>query len=376
MYALLQQGCPAVGNCHWSRTVGTRIPAHLIPGPTSSDGDSQSQNGDDEPEVEVVWAKAARGVWDWVTCSMESRTLRMTFASTTRFPNNGRCLSSPRQLHNGLETELHSPLLPRLPILSLSLNCPLNMSRRSRLFGLEKRSFTQCLWKGHAHGSDIMFQCDAHHWRCACTAAVLKCHGLVVQPPPPPGHTPARTSQCWSQQTPHGLGVCIWMHLVNGTGDSPSPGRPTHGGAKQDKSSRGSVDTTKTRSGPQRVRMSSGERPIGAAKGKQGNTEALCQPPPPPGGTVTSSPPVGGGRSRPWQGDYKGGGVTNHWALCPRCAETPPCGAGGSCGCAFGRAFPVVCACVRWRCSGLEWRVDGPWGGCCRWMSPCRRWAM
>ena len=28
--------------------------------------------------------------------------------------------------------------------------------------------------------------------------------------------------------------------------------------------------------------MSSGERPIGAAKGKQPNTEALCQPSPPP----------------------------------------------------------------------------------------------
>ena len=40
------------------------------------------------------------------------------------------------------------------------------------------------------------------------------------------------------------------------------------GVVKQDKSSRGSVDTTKTRSDPQRVRMSSGERPIGAAKGK------------------------------------------------------------------------------------------------------------
>ena len=50
---------------------------------------------------------------------------------------------------------------------------------------------------------------------------------------------------------------------------------------KQDKSSRGFFDTTKTRSGPQRVRMSSGERPIGAAKGKQPNTEALCPPPPP-----------------------------------------------------------------------------------------------
>ena len=31
----------------------------------------------------------------------------------------------------------------------------------------------------------------------------------------------------------------------------------------------------------QRVGMSSGERPIGAAKGNQPNTEALCQPPPP-----------------------------------------------------------------------------------------------
>ena len=50
---------------------------------------------------------------------------------------------------------------------------------------------------------------------------------------------------------------------------------------KQDKSSGGSVDTTKTRSGPQRVRMSSGERPIGAAKGKQSDTEASCQTPPP-----------------------------------------------------------------------------------------------
>ena len=72
------------------------------------------------------------------------------------------------------------------------------------------------------------------------------------------------------------------MPLVNGTGNSPSPGRPTPGVVKQDKSSGGSVDTTKTRSDPQRVRMSSGERPIGAAKGKQSDTEALCQPPPPP----------------------------------------------------------------------------------------------
>ena len=72
-----------------------------------------------------------------------------------------------------------------------------------------------------------------------------------------------------------------WMHLVNGTGNSPSPGQPTPRVVKQDKSSGGSVDTTKTRSGPQRVRMSGGERPVGAAKCKQSDTEALCQTPPP-----------------------------------------------------------------------------------------------
>ena len=72
------------------------------------------------------------------------------------------------------------------------------------------------------------------------------------------------------------------MPLVNGTGNSPSLGRPTPGVVQQDKSSGGSVDTTKTRSGPRRVGMCSGERPTGTAKGKQPNTEALCQPPPPP----------------------------------------------------------------------------------------------
>ena len=69
-----------------------------------------------------------------------------------------------------------------------------------------------------------------------------------------------------------------------------SPGRPTPGVVKQDKSSGGSVDTTNTHSDPQRVRMSSGERPIGAAKGTQSDTEALCQPPPPQGGLVPNVP--------------------------------------------------------------------------------------
>ena len=50
---------------------------------------------------------------------------------------------------------------------------------------------------------------------------------------------------------------------------------------KQGKSSRGSVDTTRQSSDPQRVRMFSGERPVGAAKGKQLSTKASCQTPPP-----------------------------------------------------------------------------------------------
>ena len=60
---------------------------------------------------------------------------------------------------------------------------------------------------------------------------------------------------------------------------------------KQDTSSGGSVDTTKTCSDPQRVGMCSGERPTGTAKGKQPNTEALCHPPPPPPKGSTASVP-------------------------------------------------------------------------------------
>ena len=73
-----------------------------------------------------------------------------------------------------------------------------------------------------------------------------------------------------------GASGCTWS---TARATAPSPGRPTPGVVKQDKSSGGSVDTTKTRSGPRRVRMSGGERPIGAAKGKQSDTEALYQPP-------------------------------------------------------------------------------------------------
>ena len=122
--------------------------------------------------------------------------------------------------------------------------------------------------------------------------------GGSARPPPPGCQRPLSgelSRRCTPQRAqvsaavgkpPHGLGVCIWMHRVNGTGNSPSPGRPTPVVVKQDKSSGGSVGTTTTRSDPQRVRMSSGERPIGTTEGKQPNTEALCQAPLPP-----ASPP-------------------------------------------------------------------------------------
>ena len=105
---------------------------------------------------------------------------------------------------------------------------------------------------------------------------------LRPPPPPPPQHPSALKSVLESanpRMDLEGASGCPWS---TARATAPSPGRPTPGVVKQDKSSGGSVDTTKTRSDPQRVRMSSGERPIGAAKGKQSDTEALCQPAPPP----------------------------------------------------------------------------------------------
>ena len=52
--------------------------------------------------------------------------------------------------------------------------------------------------------------------------------------------------------------------------------------------------------------MSSGERPIGAAKGKQPNTEALCQPPPLP-------PPSLAPYFRSFQCKELGGGGWMQW---------------------------------------------------------------
>ena len=40
-------------------------------------------------------------------------------------------------------------------------------------------------------------------------------------PPPPP---PRAQVSAGVGKPPHGLGGCIWMHLVNGTGNSPVSG--------------------------------------------------------------------------------------------------------------------------------------------------------
>ena len=103
--------------------------------------------------------------------------------------------------------------------------------------------------------------------RPSCSGALFYCTG--AHKPVLESANPRTDLECASG--------CIWS---TARATAPSSGRPTPGVVKQDKSSGGSVDTTKTRSGPQRVWMSSGERPIGAAKGKQPNTEALCQRPP------------------------------------------------------------------------------------------------
>ena len=164
-----------------------------------------------------------------------------------------------------------------------------------------------------------------------------------VAPPPPPlpladAH-PSTLKSALESANPRmdseGASGCPWS---TARATAPSPGRPTPGVVKQDKSSGGSVDTTKTRLGPQRVRMSRGERPIGAAKGKQSGTQALCQPPPPP-----PPPPVGmcvgARRCRLW-------------------ARSGPPGAAfdsGSC-----RVGPWTRAKVhRWRASVCQWHRDG-----------------
>ena len=67
--------------------------------------------------------------------------------------------------------------------------------------------------------------------------------------------------------------------------------------------------------------MSSGERPIGAAKGEQSDTEALCQPPPPP-----LAPPL------PWTAPRKCNSVSDECQTSEYRLSPVPCD----------RAWPVV----------------------------------
>ena len=151
--------------------------------------------------------------------------------------------------------------------------------RGTRNFKQNEKKNSRCLWvrdpfdsppppperrrrrrKGQK-GSWCLLEAPAGKLSCRCTSQCAQVSAGVGKP----------------HMDSEGASGCTWSPA---RATAPSPGRPTPGVVKQDKSSGGSVDTTKTRSGPQRVRMSSGERPMGAAKGKQSDTEALCHPPP------------------------------------------------------------------------------------------------
>ena len=137
-----------------------------------------------------------------------------------------------------------------------------------------------------------------------CTAGGVGEGGLPPpgRPPPPPQTkvTIVANNEIWNREDlvgpfsvhkrfgprppppPFGLGMDSVRLDAPGHRHGPQPrlrdGRPpeanrtSHPGAP--------FETTKTFSGPRRVRMSSGERPMGAARGKQSDTEALCQTPP------------------------------------------------------------------------------------------------
>ena len=134
--------------------------------------------------------------------------------------------------------------------------------------------------------------CCQHSQRVGCIGFPTLLHSAHTAPsPPPPVRSPCQENYP-ADAHPSALKSVLesanpaWTRSVHLDApgqrhrQQPVSGTADPGVVKQDKSSRGSVDTTKTRSGPQRVRMSSGERPIGAAKGKQSDTEALCQTPP------------------------------------------------------------------------------------------------
>ena len=122
-----------------------------------------------------------------VTCLMADGTLPMAFARMRRSQNNRQVQTSQASCQRGWKA-LHGRLPPHLPVLSLALNCPLNVSKSSRLFGLVKVSFIQCPWKGHAHNSD-MFQWDFNGINTTGVLhALLKLLSCGAPPPPPRGN--------------------------------------------------------------------------------------------------------------------------------------------------------------------------------------------
>ena len=112
---------------------------------------------------------------------------------------------------------------------------------------------------------------------------------------------PAREGALVSSGTSVPVSLSELSPAAKGTGTPPPPVRlpPSHSVVEPAPSTRAPFNdsaplggggghpynpqhTTNTHSDPQRVRMSSGEGPMGAAKGKQTSTMASCQPPPPP----------------------------------------------------------------------------------------------
>ena len=67
--------------------------------------------------------------------------------------------------------------------------------------------------------------------------------------------------------------------------------------------------------------MSSGERPIGAAKGKQSDTEALCQPPPPPSRSDHHEKQTKFNIGKIWSDHFW---YTNFWVTDPPSSPPPP----------------------------------------------------
>ena len=148
----------------------------------------------------------------------------------------------------GSFTLIAGPTVPWPPVPPLSQSRPFTgPSRGPWHSGVTDEAYAGAVFDGHGQ--------DRHEPRRDIRPR-FGCPKCVSSPPPPP--PPKRREMGWRMLHP--------------------------GILEQDKSSRGA------RLGPQRVRMCKGERPMGAAKGTQLNTEALCHPPPPR--STAPAPPV------------------------------------------------------------------------------------